>query len=250
MKSEQYNMGASNVRGLHFLLRTIGASLVVSTFSLCLNLPANAESEIQILNKNARDGVIWAQFSLGKLLFDGLEVPRNENEAADWLVKVVEQNGDKSFTIPAKFMLGMMAYQECDLYWLSLECGSDRDGAFHWKNYNAAASFFRDAADAGHAEARYQLATMYETGRGVPQDFEQAASLYRAAIQAGMKEARGPLGKLYISIGNAVAAHAWLNLAASDGDPHAKELRDELARKMTPGQIAEAQTLARRLTGR
>ena len=43
---------------------------------------------------------------------------------------------------------------------------------------------------------------------------------------------------------NLVIAHQWLNLAAANGADGAAELRDELAAKMTPAQIAEAQRFA------
>ena len=37
----------------------------------------------------------------------------------------------------------------------------------------------------------------------------------------------------------------WLNLAGAGGYPGAGEARDEIARDMTPAQIAEAQRMAR-----
>ena len=40
-------------------------------------------------------------------------------------------------------------------------------------------------------------------------------------------------------------AHMWFNLAASQGWTNARISRDQLAEKMTPAQIAEAQRLAR-----
>ncbi len=75
---------------------------------------------------------------------------------------------------------------------------------------------FRLAADQGHAKAQYSLGAMYALGQGVPQDFVQA--------------------------------HMWSNLAAAQGDEPARKLRDKLAKKMTPAQIAEAQRLAREWT--
>jgi TPR repeat protein len=42
-----------------------------------------------------------------------------------------------------------------------------------------------------------------------------------------------------------VQAHKWYNLAATNGDKPAAELRDALAKQMTPAQIAEAKQLAR-----
>jgi TPR repeat protein len=84
----------------------------------------------------------------------------------------------------------------------------------------AAASWYRKAADQGHAGAQYQLGYMYANGWGVPQDY--------------------------------ILAHMWCNLSAArtsdvsgKGDRRAAKIRDEVAAKMTPAQIAEAQKLAR-----
>jgi len=71
-----------------------------------------------------------------------------------------------------------------------------------------------DIAEAdGGSEALYQLGLSYSTGHGVPQDL--------------------------------VLAHKWLNLAAMTGSREARGIRAEIARDMTPAQIAEAQRLAR-----
>lgn len=42
-----------------------------------------------------------------------------------------------------------------------------------------------------------------------------------------------------------VAAHKWFNLAAMMGNIEARTYRAELAREMTPDEVAEAQRLAR-----
>ena len=42
-----------------------------------------------------------------------------------------------------------------------------------------------------------------------------------------------------------VQAHMWSNLAAAKGDETAREVRDLFSDFMTPGQIAEAERLAR-----
>ena len=42
-----------------------------------------------------------------------------------------------------------------------------------------------------------------------------------------------------------VAAHKWFNLAAMMGNLEARTYRAELAREMTPDEVAEAQRLAR-----
>jgi uncharacterized protein len=42
-----------------------------------------------------------------------------------------------------------------------------------------------------------------------------------------------------------VRAHKWLNLSAARGNNFAIKYRDNIAERMTPAQIAEAQKLAR-----
>ncbi len=57
------------------------------------------------------------------------------------------------------------------------------------------------------------------------------------------------LGMLYATgrdvAADLVVAHKWFNLSASRGNPEALTYRVELAREMSPEQIAEAQKLAR-----
>ncbi len=68
------------------------------------------------------------------------------------------------------------------------------------------------------ADAQYNLGFMYAVGEGVPQ--------------------------------NSVQAHVWINLAALKLPPGERrdktgEVRDIVAKTMTPAQISEAQKLAR-----
>jgi hypothetical protein len=77
-----------------------------------------------------------------------------------------------------------------------------------------------NSAEQGDATAQYNLAVMYDTGRGVLQDY--------------------------------VLAHKWYNLAAShyatweaDIGANAARSRDRLTVRMTPAQVAEAQKMAR-----
>jgi TPR repeat protein len=93
------------------------------------------------------------------------------------------------------------------------------------QDYAEAVRWYRKAAEQGLASAQFDLGLMYASGQGVPQDY--------------------------------VLAHMWLNLSASNsrGDQSLQtaaainerriQARDEVARKMTPDQIAEAQRHAR-----
>ncbi len=85
--------------------------------------------------------------------------------------------------------------------------------AYDRGDYATAMRIFRQLADQGNAFAQFNLGVMYGNGWGVTQDYVQA--------------------------------HMWYNLAAARGQKDAGKWRDNLAEKMTPAQIAEAQKLAR-----
>ena len=90
--------------------------------------------------------------------------------------------------------------------------------AYDSGDYATAIRLWRPLAEQGHADAQYSLGVMYSQGRGVPQDYVQA--------------------------------HMWFNLAASrllpgEGYNAAIQERNLVAERMTPAQIAEAETLSR-----
>ncbi len=126
--------------------------------------------------------------------------------------------------------------------------------AYKRGDYETALRELRPLANQGNAEAQFNLGVMYDKGEGVPQDDTEAVKWYRKAAEQGYAEAQYSLGLMYVKGWGVpqghVRTHMWFNLAASrlppgeDRDTSAK-LRDNLAVKMTPAQIAEAQRLAR-----
>ena len=83
-----------------------------------------------------------------------------------------------------------------------------------------AVAWYRKAAEKGDVMAQTSLAKMYDEGKGVAKDFVQA--------------------------------HKWYTLASVDDGEYeqdlfdrAKRAKEELAKQMTPAQIAEAERLAR-----
>ncbi len=122
------------------------------------------------------------------------------------------------------------------------------------QDYAKALQWWRKAAEQGVAGAQYNLGIMYDNGRGVPQDSAKALQWYRKAAEQGYAKAQYNLGIMY---GNGrgvpqdyAEAHMWFNLAASRFPPgedrdNAVKNRDNVAEKMTPAQISEAQKLAR-----
>jgi len=89
----------------------------------------------------------------------------------------------------------------------------DADAAIKRRDYATALRIVRPLAERGDANAQYNLGVFYDNGLGVPQD--------------------------------RIRAYMWLDLAAMQGRESAATFRDLVARVMTPGQIAEAQKLAR-----
>ena len=85
---------------------------------------------------------------------------------------------------------------------LILESFDDGLAAYVQKDYSTAACLFRSLGEQGHPMAQRILGSMYDNGRGVPQDYVQA--------------------------------HKWLDVAASQGDENAPNYRDIIAAKMTP----------------
>ncbi len=82
-------------------------------------------------------------------------------------------------------------------------------------DYAGAASAYRKAAVLGFPLAQNNLARLYETGRGVPQDF--------------------------------ILAHMWYALAAASGEERLQANRDASASRLSAEDIAMAEVLGRGL---
>ncbi len=124
--------------------------------------------------------------------------------------------------------------------------------AFSRQNFNAAAVIFGPLAEAGNPRAQFYLGFMYETGRGVPQDYLTAAYWYRRAANQGESTSQYRLGLLFDKgqgvVQDYIEAHKWLNIAAAHAPPATRDycarLRDAIATKMTRGEIGTARVLA------
>ena len=82
-----------------------------------------------------------------------------------------------------------------------------------------AARLYRAAADQGHAGAQVNLGRLYRDGRGVARDDAAAAGWYQRAADRGQPIAQFNLAQMYAS-GNGVrqddvAAHMWYSIAAA-----------------------------------
>ena len=120
-------------------------------------------------------------------------------------------------------------------------------------NPKLAEQWTRLAADQGLAEAEQQLGQMYLDGMGETQDFVKAHEWLDKAARKGDEAAQRELGELYENgwgvETDLVQAYAWYLTATSNGDLKAPHLRDALAGRMDPQQLADAQNESTRLLG-
>ena len=90
---------------------------------------------------------------------------------------------------------------------------------------------------------------MYDNGQGVSQDYKTAAKWYALAAEQGHAEAQLVLGAMYYGgygvSQDYITAHVWANIAAVNGSEMAPELRNAIAKEMTPAQIHAAQKRAK-----
>lgn len=138
-------------------------------------------------------------------------------------------------------------------------------GYAYWerKDYANALTWYRKAAEQGHAIAQLNLGVLYANGQGVAQNYDEALKLYQSAADQGLAQAQYNLGRMYerglgvparqatdtlgrvtIVARDLVRAHMWHNLAAAQGHEEAAAARDDLRRQMNPFEIKEAQRLA------
>jgi TPR repeat protein len=130
--------------------------------------------------------------------------------------------------------------------WADFKAGME---AYNRGDFATALREWRPLAEQGDASAQFSVGLSYENGDGVPRDYAIARQWYEKAAAQGDAKAQLYLG-LQSAFGQGgpvdlVQAHMWYSLAAGNGHLGAAVYRNDLAKQMTPAQIAEAQKRAR-----
>lgn len=104
------------------------------------------------------------------------------------------------------------------------------------------------AARSGNAEAEELIGVLYALGLGVERDPARAFEWYLRAAMKGHPGAQSGVGWYYeLGLGmpapDLVRAYMWYVLSAIGGDPDAALSQEEVVRKMTPEQIAQAHVM-------
>lgn len=93
--------------------------------------------------------------------------------------------------------------------------------AWQRADYEAAVKIWRPLAEAGDADAAFNLGQAYRLGRGVPLSLAAAQTWYERAARKGHIDAQSTLGLLLFDSGNRVTGLRWLKTAAEQGEPRA-----------------------------
>lgn len=89
-------------------------------------------------------------------------------------------------------------------------------------DYARAVAEWRPLAEAGDADAQFNLGQAYRLGRGVPQDMTLAEQWFERAARQRHDQAGANLGLLLFQNGRAREAMPWIQAAAMRGDPRAQ----------------------------
>lgn len=121
--------------------------------------------------------------------------------------------------------------------------------AYKSGHYDVALKEWRPLADQGHANAQWALASMYQYGDGVPQNYETAFTWYKLAAEQGNAIAQNSLGEMYRE-GQGVSqdrirALMWFNVYASKLPELEASSRDAFEKNMSVADLSLAQDLAR-----
>ena len=108
---------------------------------------------------------------------------------------------------------------------------------------------YLEKAMKGSADAQYQLGSLYLTGRGTLQDFQEAAKWFSSAAEQNHAPAQYQLGLLYhkglgVDLDNE-KSYMWLNLAAAAGIEQAAAARDKVMHSLSTKQLVQAQKASR-----
>lgn len=98
-----------------------------------------------------------------------------------------------------------------------------KDGVDAWSrgDYAAAVRQWQGPANAGDADAQFNLAQAYKLGRGVNQDLTKAEQLFVKAAAQGHLQAADNLGLLMFQRGERAGAMPYIKAASGRGDPRA-----------------------------
>ena len=117
------------------------------------------------------------------------------------------------------------------------------------RDYGQAAYWYRKAAEQGNAAAQFELGALYDKGMGVSKNQSEAAKWFRKSAEAGIAPAQYNMGHMYATgegvPQNWIFSHMWFTLAAVNGQPKARSMRELAAKNLTQAQVSISDRMVR-----
>jgi TPR repeat protein len=218
----------------------------------------NIPQALKALTNGAENGDAKAQLNLGMVLQFGLNMPKDEKEAAKWYLLAAEQGDSEARSIMGLMYANGQGVAQDDreaMQWYRLVAekiiAQEKARIYELAKQNVphALKILTDDAENGIAEAQNYLGTMYANGQGVFQDHKESAKWYRFAAEQGDFKAQYHLGVMHANgLGvpyDFVLAHMWYDLSALQGHGNATYQITSLEKRMSPQQIEQAQEMVR-----
>lgn len=164
--------------------------------------------------QSAKAGYADAQFNAALMFVNGEGTEKSNLDALKWLKEAAGQDHEGAKAALARNLSTKEQYQTFvaegyfQKYQGCLKRGIDQEITLKWLN---------QAAKYGHAEAQFELGTMYAYGRGVDKNDAEAAKWLRAAAEQGLDMACLVLGIRYNDRQNYPEAEKWFRAAAVRG---------------------------------
>jgi localization factor PodJL len=171
----------------------------------------------------ANAGDPGAEFEIATRYAEGAHVPADLSKAAIWYAKAADGG------------IAVAQYRLASLYERGQGVSKDLTTAVNW---------YQRAADQGNINAMHNLAVLLSEGvDGVP-DHDKALQWFIAAGNYGVRDSQYNLGVIYArglgTTQDLVESYKWFAVAAAQGDTDASGRRDEVAKAMSPGDLAKA----------
>lgn len=183
------------------------------------------------MEKKGKEGDVRAQFELGNCYYEGKEVDRNTEKAADWYAKAMDgghaEATEKFYTFYSKVLEkraedgdARAQFETGNCYYMGSVVKKDTEEAARWyglamaQEFDGAAdkyySFYskvleKRAKDGIDTRAQFEVGNFYFNGSGVKPNKETAAGWYRMAATRGHEEARTQFHSFYSKVLEKVA---------------------------------------------
>ncbi len=189
----------------------------------------------------ARQGHTQAQFNLGALLWNGDGVPKDSNQAIKWF----RQASDAGHIQARAFLDTIFDQTDFDLNTESADKSdvteidptltntlAEAGKAYAQQDFANAFNLWLKAAERGSADAQYQIARLYQQGRGIEQNTKKAFEYIQQSANNGQSQAQYELAQHYLQ-GNLVdknetLALYWMQSAADNKHIKAKDYLEQL----------------------